>query len=162
MVQKKPKGDEDFRQAAMQALDDFKEVEEGRREEVAAREAKKGEKNKIWQACQWLALILSMGIILYQMPDMISTVTHEEKPLNKGVVKTDPLTDRCLQDLWRISKELQEGILPDGSRTCPASQKPYAVVKTEDDIVVRVPQPELYGFSEIRVSRKNPVPEIIK
>jgi len=128
MSDKDRRGQVDFQQAAMEALDDFKEAEEGRQEALASREAQKGGKSKIWLACQWLIFILCLGVTLYQIPDLMSAVTREEKPLNKGVVKTDALTDQCLRNLWQISKELQEGKKPNGSRICPASKKPYEVV----------------------------------
>ncbi|MBW2220639.1 MAG: hypothetical protein JRF40_14305, partial [Deltaproteobacteria bacterium] len=55
-----------------------------------------------------------------------------------------------------------EGKLPGNNIVCPVSKEPYVVTKTEDDVVVKVPKPELYGFKEMRVSKKNPVPIIIK
>ena len=162
MTNDKPQGNEGFRQAAMSALDDFKEEEVERQAALESRDAQKKEKNKLWAAAQWLVLIVCVGVTLYQAPDLILAVTKEEKPLNKGVVKTDALTDQCIRNLWQVSKDLQEGKMPGHNLRCPASNKPYDVVKTGDDIIVRSPNPELYGFKEIRVSRKSPVPEIVK
>ena len=57
---------------------------------------------------------------------------------------------------------LQEEKLPDNDIVCPVSKKPFVVIKTEDDVAVNVPNPGLYGFKEMLVSKKNPVPTIIK
>ena len=57
---------------------------------------------------------------------------------------------------------VQAGKLPDETLVCPASNKPFLVVKTKTDVIIRSPNPELYGFKDLRVSKNRPVPEIIK
>jgi hypothetical protein len=147
---------------ALQALEDFKEGEILRQQEKVSKEQKKDKVKTGRIISQWVVLIVCLGIILYQVPMLISSVKTDVKPLRQGPYNTDALTDQCIRNLWQISRLIQEGKqLPD-TIVCPASKKPFMVVRTKMDIIVRSPSPELYGFKDIRVSKKNPVPEIIK
>lgn len=150
------------RQAAMEALKDFEVQETERSKAAETRETKKAVRKKVWIALQCLILAGCIGILIHQMPELLSSLNTVEKPLRNGTYATDALTDQCIQNLWQISKGLQEGKMPDGRLVCPASQKPYSVIKTEDDVMVRSPNPEQYGFKDIRVSKKKPVPELIQ
>jgi hypothetical protein len=96
-----------------------------------------------------------------QSPKLAANI-GDEKPVRVGTYDTDAKTDQCIRDLWQISKILQEGKLPGKDMVCPASKKPYVVIRTDSDVVVRAPNPQLYGFREIRVSKGNPIPELIK
>jgi len=93
---------------------------------------------------------------------LLSAANQDVKPLRQGAYNTDAVTDQCIRNLWQVSRLIQEGKLPDDTLVCPASKKPFMVIQTKMDIIVRSPNPELYGFKDIRVSKKNPVPEIIK
>ena len=162
MTNDKPQGDDSFRRVTIDALEDFTKVEAERREELEIRKAEEAKKNNAWIACQWIILIVCIGITFFQVPKLISTLNKEEKPLRRGTFDTDERTDECIRNLWQISRLVQEGKMPEDDLVCPASKKPYEVVKTEEDVIVRSPNPELYGFRDIRVSKKNPVPEIVK
>jgi hypothetical protein len=162
MTNDKPQGNDDFRQAAMDALKDFGKAEAERREEIEARKTEEAKKGNFWVVSRWIILIVCIGITIFQMPKLIAALSEEEKPLRHGTFDTDEQTDQCIRNLWQISKILQEGNMPGDDIICPASQKPFVVVKTKEDVIVRSPNPELYGFKDIRVSKKSPVPEIVK
>jgi len=119
-------------------------------------------KSRVGVTLLWITLFACISIIAIQVPKLISVFIKEEKPIRYGPYSTDARTDQCIQNLWQISRGLQEGKLPDDSLVCPASNKPYQVVRTDDEIIVRSPSPELYGYREIRVSKRKPVPEIVK
>ncbi len=93
---------------------------------------------------------------------LIFAANQDIKPLRQDPYNTDVVTDQIIWNLWQISRLIQGGKLPDDTLVCPASKKPFMVIQTKMDIIVRSPNPELYGFKDIRVSKKNPVPEIIK
>jgi hypothetical protein len=147
---------------ALQALDEFKDDEIARQQERVSQERKRKLRKKWRLAGQWACLMVCVGIVLYQLPVLISTTRSEAKPLRHGTYNTDAMTDQCITNLWQISRLLQEGKTPDSNITCPASNQPYVVVREADDIIVRSPHPERYGFKDIRVSLKRPVPELIK
>lgn len=145
-------------QDASLGIDQRIKEKEGKKQE---REIRKKRKSKIWAVSQLVIIAACIAIIAIQVPRLISTF-EEEKPIRYGTYSTDAQTDQCIKNLWRISKLLQEGKLPGKDIVCPASKKPYVVTETEGDMVVRSPNPQLYGFKEIRVSKNRPVPELIR
>ena len=145
-------------QDVVQEIDKRIEEKEGKKQE---REIGKRRKSKIWVVSQLVIIAACIAIIAIQVPRLMSTL-EEEKPIRYGTYSTDAQTDQCIRNLWRISKLLQEGKLPGKDIVCPASKKPYVMTETGGDIVVRSPNPQLYGFKEIRVSKNKPVPELIR
>lgn len=152
----------DTRQEMLNALEDFKKENITREEERDAREVAKEKKKTYKILFQWMLIVISLIIIVIQIPDLISVVNREAKPIRNGTYATDALTDQCITNLWKISGLLQKGYLPGDEILCPASQQPYLVTETADDVIVKSPNSKLYGFSEMRVSRMKPVPELIK
>jgi hypothetical protein len=157
-----PQTESDSKRQALKALEDFEDGEILRQQEKVSKEQKKNKIKTGRIISQWVVLIVCIGIILYQIPMLISAANPDVKPLRKGPYNTDALTDQCIRNLWQVSRLIQEGTLSHDTIVCPASKKPFMVIQTKMDIIVRSPNPELYGFKDIRVSKKNPVPEIIK
>ena len=118
-------------------------------------------KSRVGVTLLWITLFACISIIAIQVPKLISAF-KEDKPIRYGTSSTDAQTDQCIKNLWRISKLLQEGKLPGKDIVCPVSKKPYVVTTIEGEVVVRCANPELHGLKEIRVSEKNPMPELIK
>ena len=147
--------------AAQDAVCDIDRQIEEKETGIELEELKKKRKSMIWIISQWLILFICIAVIIIQFPRLISAF-KEEKQIRHGSYSTDAKADQCIKNLWLISKMLQEGKLPGNNIVCPVSKKPYIVIRTEDDVVVKVPKPGLYGFKEMRVSKKNPVPTIIK
>lgn len=145
------------REASQWTDERTKEIE-GKKQE---REIRQKRKSKMWVVSQMLIIAVCIVIIATQIPRWIS-IFEEEKPIRNGTYSTDAKTDLCIKNLWHISKLLQEGKMPGDDIICPASKKPYVVTETEGNVVVSSPNPELYGFKEIRVSKNKPVPELIK
>lgn len=158
----KPRKADDTRRAALQALEDFKLKETVRREEREFREKEKEKKKRMWIACKWIVLIVCTGVIVFQVPRLISAIKKVEKPLRHGTYDTDERTDRCITNLWELAALLQRNKQADESILSPASNKPYVITESKGDVIVSAPDPELYGFRTIRASKKNPVPELIK
>jgi hypothetical protein len=67
---------------------------------------------------------------------------------------------QCLVQFQQIGQGLVAGDLPEPTITCPGSTLPLVVTETADDVIVEHPEPEMFGYSEIFVSRSNPVPQM--
>lgn len=150
------------RDQALEALEEFKQERLAREEERASGEQEKEKRKKVWVIGQWVILAICAAIIVYQAPTLVWMTQSDVKPVRQGTRNTDERTDLCIQNLWKASKLIQEGRISESTLVCPASNKPFEVIRTEDDIIVRSPSPELYGVREIRVSRKNPVPKVLQ
>jgi hypothetical protein len=108
---------------------------------------------------QWIVLLVCFAIIAFQMQKLFA-VFKKIQPIRNGTYETNAPTDQCINNLWHISKLLQEGKLPGNDIVCSASGKPYVIVKVGEDTGARCPSPGLHGFSEISVSRHSPRPEV--
>ncbi|MBW2650006.1 MAG: hypothetical protein JRC66_03115 [Deltaproteobacteria bacterium] len=108
---------------------------------------------------QCIILLACVAIIAFQMPKLFAAF-KEYQSIRQGTYETDVRTDRCINNLWHISKLLQDGRLPGNDIVCPASGSPYVIIKAGEDTVAHCPNPGLHGFSEISASRRSPCPEI--
>ena len=108
---------------------------------------------------QWIVLLVCVVIIAFQMPKLFAAF-KEDQPIRHGTYETDAQTDQCINNLWHISRLLQDGNLPGNDIVCPASGKPYVIIKAGEDTVARCPNPGLHGFSEISASMLSPCPEV--
>jgi hypothetical protein len=143
---------------ASRGIDDRLVKKEIRLDQKAALKLKR---RKVILGVEYGLIIIALVIIAVQAPGLLK-VFEDEKPLRHGTYETDSRTDQCLRNLWEISKMLQQGELPGDDIVCPASGKPYEIIQRDSDIVVRSPNPELYGFRDVRVSKLKPVPELVK
>jgi hypothetical protein len=112
---------------------------------------------KIRRTILWSALAVIILILVWRFT-AIAPILQPDKPLRNGTYQTDELTDRCIEQLWVLSKQLQEKRLPDGFPSCPRSDRPYVLVQEEDDIVILCPTPGEHGLTRLSVSYKFPVP----
>ena len=69
--------------------------------------------------------------------------------------------ESCVQNFWEIAQLLQRDQLPDLSHGCTEVGEPQVVTRVGDDIIVSHPSPELLGYSQIVVSKYNPVPVLV-
>lgn len=104
-------------------------------------------------------LLTCLAIIAFRMPALFAAF-ETAPPLREGTHRTDAETDRCVRNLWRISRILQDGGLPGNDIVCPASGRPYIITGSGRDAVARCPAPELHGVGEISVSRDSPRPKV--
>ncbi len=131
-------------------------------EQIAAdaEKAKKPQKRKwLWPAMKIAVLLISLGVIVYQYPRLIAAF-DPPKPIRHGSYATDAGADRCIENLWLISKGLGEGVkIPETGMICPVSGQPYRAEIVDGNRIVNCPDPKRHGLSLLQVSRKNPVPE---
>ena len=98
--------------------------------------------------------VLFLFFRIYTLAPLLET----PKPLRLGVSATDALTDKCIENLWRLSKNLQEGKLPNILPLCPASSRQYIVTEFADDTVISCPSPGAHGLEKLTVSLSSPIP----
>lgn len=130
-------------------------------EDAKTQESDQIKKNRVWPVLHPVILIACIFLIAIQAPKLISVI-KEQKPIRIGTYETDSKADRCIKNLWHISRMLQEGKLLEKDIVCPVSKKPYVLRKIEGDILVTCPNPELHGLKEIRATKIYPCPEVIK
>ena len=151
--------------ALLASRDTSREIERGRNESTLRKEAEKHNKTQRKRrvmAAQIGVVIIALIVAIIQVP-RINESLQPPAPLRIGDYETDARIDECIAVLWQVSKKLQKGELPGDELVCSASEKPFVIIKdTEGNMTARVPQPKLYGFSEMRVSTRHPIPEVIR
>lgn len=122
---------------------------------------KREKKSRTWLVVQLIIILIGVIIIALQTPRLIAAL-QEGQPLRQGTYTTDEQTDQCIKNLWHISRMIQDGKTPSSDMVCPISNKPYEIMDTGEDVVVRCPNPALHGLKHIQASKKHPVPEVSK
>lgn len=71
------------------------------------------------------------------------------------------IADECIQILFDVGDLLEQEALLDERLSCPGSNETLRITRSQDNVVVTVPNPERYGFSEMSVSLNNPIPDLV-
>ena len=147
--------------AADEVISGIDDRNQKRNEKKEEKDIKKRKIKKISRSIKYLLFFICLFIFILRAPFIFKSF-NEAQPLRIGSNNTDAETDECIKILWDISKLIQQGKLPGSDFKCPKSGKPFEVIKTKSDIIVRSSAPELYGLKDIRVSKNKPVPELVK
>jgi len=147
-----------IRCVALAAVSDFGVKEQEREKRVKDQESVKEGKGKQTVKIQYAILALAVIVVPLQLFSMVAGPELSPIDLNDP----EEVTDECILNLFVISDMLQLGELPANDFKCPATNDPYIVIQTADDIIVRDPHPELHGFVEMSVSQNNPFPELVE
>ncbi|MGD9160737.1 MAG: hypothetical protein PVG39_20130 [Desulfobacteraceae bacterium] len=139
-------------------IDSRRQKRDNRKEKNTLKQNKKKVIGKIVK----YVFVITCLLLLFLNASLIFRSSNENQPLRIGTYDTDTDTDECIRILWNISKLIQQGKRPGESFKCPKSGKPFQVIESETDIIVRSPAPDLYGFKDIRVTKEKPVPELVK
>ena len=110
---------------------------------------------------QRIALISLLGVVILILLIRIYTIApllQPPKPLRKGVAATDALTDKCIEQMWRLSRDLQEGRKLNLLLLCPKSSRQYVVTELKDDTIISCPTPNEHGLAKLTVSLNSPIP----
>ena len=91
----------------------------------------------------------------------IAPMLQPPKPIRIGVKVTDSVTDRCIEQLWILSRKLQDGELPETLPVCPLSSRQYIVNELTEDTVITCPNPAGHGLKALRVSLDSPIPNAV-
>jgi hypothetical protein len=116
------------------------------------------EKNRRIALISLLAVIILFLLIRIYF---IAPMLQAPKPLRLGVTATDSLTDKCIEQLWGLSRNLQDGKIPNILPLCPKSSKQYIVTELEDDTIISCPTPSEHGLAQLTVSLDSPIPHAL-
>jgi len=108
-----------------------------------------------------IALVSLLAVIVLILLIRIYTIApmlQPPKPLRQGVATTDSLTDKCIEQMWRLSKDLQEHNLPNILPICPKSSRQYIVTELTDDTIISCPDPVEHGLEKLTISLNSPIP----
>jgi len=105
-------------------------------------------------------LVLIVLVLLFRIYSL-APILQSPAPLRLGVTDTDSLTDKCIAQLWVLSRDLQNKDLPDVLPLCPKSSRQYIVSDLPDDTVINCPTPGEHGLAKLSVSLSMPIPNAV-
>ena len=110
---------------------------------------------------KWILLIGCSALILVNSVVLVRILAREK---TKKFVPPEVSKDAtlCLSNHEHISELLQQGELPPDSLGCPLTGTAYRVTIEGGDTTVLCPNPESHLLYGLRVSKKNPVPEVVR
>lgn len=110
-----------------------------------------------------ISVIVVCGIILAArllvFPSTPSSASNPEQVLREQEMTA---LAQCLLTFRQIGVALADGGTPPPGLRCPDNAGANVVRETANDIIVTHPQPGIYGFSRIEVSRLDPEPRLIE
>jgi hypothetical protein len=138
------------------AAEDIPNAQKGN--DLARRGENPGKSEKIHMA----VVILSCVFIAFQITGSLGSgvVLNAQQIIVQEQQRVE--LESCAATFWDIAEVLKQGRAPNNSHNCSGTNLPNVVTRTNDDIIVRHPEPQRLGYSEIVVSKKNPVPEFIR
>lgn len=124
--------------------------------------ARRGEKPGTSEKVHMAVVILSCIFIAFQITGSLGTgrILNPQEIINQEQRRV--ALEGCVAKFWEIAELLRQNRAPNNSYNCVGNNLPLIVTRTSDNIIVRHPEPQLLGYSEIVVSRQNPVPELIR
>ena len=146
---------------AREALSDMDTEREERRAGVNRKKEETAKRRSRRSMLLWGGLVLGLSLMAIQFPKIIKTFYPEYRPVRLGAGNTDQGTDRCLENLWLISRDMQQGKTPGENLVCPVCGRPYRVEETNGNMTVSCPCPRAHGVSGLGVSSDRPVPEVV-
>jgi hypothetical protein len=146
---------------ATQALDDFQRQNQIRQTEQQKREVDYERRKKILNWAAIGVIVICMVGVAYQAP-AIMRAARKPQPTRIGTYATDEMTDRCIHNLWVISRGLQAGREPDQALHCPITERPYQKSGQGQDVFYECPNPKAHGLTRLQVSKHQPIPELKK
>ena len=115
------------------------------------------------KALQWSIIGISFLFIAVRMVYYSNPVTNQTVGA-EDIVRDMELASltQCLLVFREIGMGLANGLEPDASPRCADSNALNIITAMEDDIRVAHPNPEVYGYTQIYVSRNNPDPTVVE
>ncbi|MCG8413153.1 MAG: hypothetical protein MI746_02940 [Pseudomonadales bacterium] len=106
------------------------------------------------------AVILIARALFFSGPD--AQPPPATSPEEVAQLQTLTSLAECMFVFQGVSEALVAGTAIDPLTACPDTPAPLVVRQTDDDIIISHPRPENLGYSEISISRSNPVPRLIE
>ncbi|MDA1369614.1 MAG: hypothetical protein O2971_02485 [Proteobacteria bacterium] len=135
---------------------------EDRSEHTGADEAKRNRHPDRSEKAHMAVVILSCVFIAYQISNSIgsgaslSPLQIQEQEDNRFAIES------CMLVFWDIATQLANGGQPDPTASCVEAGAPMLIARSNGDLRISHPRPELLGFSDIYVTRSNPVPIMVE
>lgn len=108
------------------------------------------------------AVIMGIRLIFFPGPgDNALDTTSQLSPEAQAQIRRVTVMAECLVTLQEVGQLLAEGGRPEPGITCPNTLQELVVRDTTDDIIVSIPQPEVFGYADILVSRQDPNPRLV-
>jgi len=109
--------------------------------------------------------VLMVGVSTIFIAVRVFFVLEASRDLTQDEIFAEELArsqvESCVLVFWEIAELLQNDSVPDESLRCEEPGDPNIVTVVGDDIIVTHPNPQLLGYSEIVVSKNNPIPELV-
>lgn len=129
-------------------------------EEIAA--APRNGNSGVWDKLKLVGLIGCFAFIGYRLYLAFSGSTILTEAEIAAEEQSRASLELCLLNFWEIAELLQNDQTPGEALACVEAGAPNIISRVGDDIIVRHPRPELHGYSEVVVSKSNPVPRLIE
>lgn len=108
------------------------------------------------------AVIMGVRLIFFSGPAGSAPDPNSLLPAEaQAQIQRVSVMAQCLVTLEEIGQLLAQGGRPAPGTTCPNTLQELVIRDTANDIIVSIPQPEIFGYADILVSRQNPVPQLI-
>ena len=135
-------------------------IEEGKSLETETTIDSKGRKphSRIWDVMHGVgifACFIFIGTQMYQNFGAGSVLTPSEIAAEE---RQRDQVQRCVIVFWEIAEVLKQGQTPGDSLRCTDPGTPNIIARVDNDIIVRHPNPQLLGYTDIFVSKNNPIP----
>jgi HPt (histidine-containing phosphotransfer) domain-containing protein len=131
------------------------------KEQKAAHRPPPGRRRRYSVVLVVVLFVVAAVVIAFQAPKFVEA-SRPAKPIRVGFADTDEAADRCIANLWRISKTLQEGKTIEASLSCPASGQSYRAEGEGDDRTYHCPNPGRHGLSILFVEKGTRIPQAVK
>ncbi len=124
--------------------------------------ARRGEKPGTSEKVHMAVVILSCVFIAFQITGSLGSggVLNAQQIMDQEQRRIE--LESCVAKFWAISELLQQDRAPNNSHKCDGTDLAHIVTRTANDIIVRHPEPQRLGLSDMVVSKMNPVPELIR
>ena len=115
-----------------------------------------------WEKFHMAIVVLSCVFIAIRIGGSLADPAALNQDQVRRQVQARDQLENCMLVFWEIAAVLENGGTPDPSMSCAEAGMPNLITMVGGDLVVSHPRPELHGYSEIVVSRSNPVPRLVQ
>ncbi|MFT4863529.1 MAG: hypothetical protein ACI95C_002761 [Pseudohongiellaceae bacterium] len=124
--------------------------------------ARRGENPGASEKIHMAVVIISCVFIGFQITGSLGTgaVLNPLEIINQEQTRNE--LESCVAKFWEIAELVKQDRTPNNSHNCAGTTLALIVTRSRDDIIVHHPEPQRLGYSEIVVSKKNPIPELIR
>lgn len=132
---------------AIQAVSDFTSQEKQQTEKLAKHSVRLDKKVKRGGVVKLAIVAIGLFVVPTQLMLRSDSAGYIE-----SLELSDQAIHRCLNHFWEMSSLLKNGEVPAADLRCPVTNQPYLIEEQDGHIVIRDPNPELHGYSDMWIS----------